>query len=308
MMEFQILLYYKYVTIEDPEAFKEEHLALCKEIGLKGRILVAHEGINGTVSGTVEQTEAYMQIMKSDPRFADTVFKIEGSNEHAFKKMKVRVRPELVHLSLEDDVNPNELTGKHLSPKEWLEAMESEDVVILDARNTYEYDLGHFKNAIRPDVETFRELPQWVRENFSQFKDKKVLTYCTGGIRCEKFSGFLVKEGFKDVSQLEGGIISYGYDEEAKGKLWDGKCYVFDERISVPVNRTGEEVVVGKCYHCGNPEERYVKCGNPECNAHLLMCEECEHEHKRSCSTECREHPWNRYIKECEAESESSPL
>ncbi|MGC4376341.1 rhodanese-related sulfurtransferase [Fictibacillus sp. Mic-4] len=297
-MNFRVLLYYKYVPIDDPQSFAEEHLNYCKELGLKGRILVASEGLNGTVSGTVEQTDHYMADLRKDPRFSDIVFKIEEADQHAFKKMKVKVKKEIVNLSLEEDINPNELTGKHLSPKEFYEAMQQEDVVILDARNTYEYDLGHFRGAIRPDIETFRDLPKWVRENFEQFKDKKVLTYCTGGIRCEKFSGFLIKEGFKDVSQLEGGIITYGYDPEVKGALWDGKCYVFDERISVPVNRTGEERIVGKCYHCGRPEERYVKCGNPECNKHLLMCEECEREHKRSCSKECAEHKWNRYVKE----------
>ena len=297
-MKYQVLLYYKYVPIEDPEAFRAEHMALCTEIGLMGRIHIAHEGINGTVSGTPEQTEQYMQAMRKDPRFFDIVFKIEESQGHAFRKMKVKVKPEIVHLSLEDDVNPHQVTGKHLKPKEFYEAMQDDDVVILDARNTYEYDLGHFRNAIRPDIETFRELPDWIRKNFSQYKDKKILTYCTGGIRCEKFSGFLVEEGFKDVSQLEGGIISYGYDEEVQGRLWDGKMYVFDDRISVPVNHTDEAKVVGKCYYCEEPEERIVKCGNPECNKHLIMCADCEHEHLRSCSTECKEHDWNRYVKE----------
>ncbi len=297
-MNYRVLLYYKYVQIEDPESFMVEHKAMCDEIGLMGRILVAHEGINGTVSGTVEQTNQYIEAMRKDQRFSDMIFKIEESEGHAFRKMKVKVKPEIVHLSLEDDVNPNQTTGKHLSPKEFYEALQDEDVVILDARNTYEYDLGHFRNAIRPDIETFRELPDWIRKNFSQYKDKKVLTYCTGGIRCEKFSGFLVNEGFKDVSQLEGGIISYGYDPEVKGRLWDGKMYVFDDRISVPVNRTEEATVVGKCYYCDHAEERVVKCGNPECNKHIIMCEECEHEHYRSCSTECKEHDWNRYVKE----------
>lgn len=297
-VDYQVLLYYKYIEIEDPLAFRDEHFNVCTDIGLKGRILVAAEGINGTVSGTIEQTEAYMNHMQNDARFSDMVFKIEPSEGHAFKRLKIKVKPEIVNLNLEDDLNPNEITGKHLSPKEFYETLQRDDVIVLDARNTYEYDLGHFKGAIRPDIETFRELPQWVKENLSEHKDKKILTYCTGGIRCEKFSGFLVKEGFQDVSQLEGGIITYGYDPEVKGALWDGKCYVFDERISVPVNRTGEETVVGKCYHCDKPEERYVKCGNPECNKHLLLCEECEHEHHRACSKECKEHPHNRYVKE----------
>lgn len=295
---YEVLLFYKYVEIEDPAAFKEEHLGFCKECGIVGRIIVAKEGINGTVSGTPEQMEAYRMHLQSDERFKDIVFKVEKNEEQAFKKIKIKIKPEIVNLNLDEDVNPNEITGKHLSPKEWLEAMQKDDVVILDARNTYEYDLGHFKNAIRPEIETFRELPEWIRNNFAQYKDKKVLTYCTGGIRCEKFSGFLVKEGFKDVSQLDGGIISYGYDPEVNGKLWDGKCYVFDERISVPVNRTGEEVVVGKCFHCSLPEERYVKCGNPECNKHLLMCTDCETKQKRACSKKCSEHPRNRYVLE----------
>lgn len=297
-MDYQVLLYYKYVEIENPQAFRDEHFELCSNLDLRGRILVATEGMNGTVSGTVEQTEKYIEFMRNDSRFSDMIFKIEKSEGHAFKKLKVKVKPEIVNLSLEEDLDPNKVTGKHLSPKEFLESMQQEDVIILDARNTYEYDLGHFRGAIRPDIETFRELPKWVEENLSEHKDKKILTYCTGGIRCEKFSGFLVKEGFQDVSQLDGGIITYGYDPEAKGALWDGKCYVFDERIAVPVNRTGEETVVGKCYHCEKPEERYVKCGNPECNKHLLLCEECEHEHYRSCSQECKDHPHNRYVKE----------
>ncbi|MFC7370565.1 rhodanese-related sulfurtransferase [Fictibacillus iocasae] len=295
---YEVLLFYKYVKIDDPSAFKEEHVQACKELGIVGRIIVAEEGLNGTVSGAPEQTNAYMALLQSDERFSDMIFKVESSAVQAFKKIKIKVKPEIVNFNLADDVNPNETTGTHLSPKEWLEAMQQEDVVILDARNTYEYDLGHFKNAIRPDIETFRELPDWIRNNFSQYKEKKVLTYCTGGIRCEKFSGFLVKEGFKDVSQLDGGIITYGYDPEVKGKLWDGKCYVFDERISVPVNRTGEAVIVGTCCHCGDPEERYVKCGNPECNKHLLMCENCEQKEKRSCSKGCAEHPRNRYVME----------
>lgn len=297
-LDYQVLLYYKYIEIDDPQAFRDQHFEFCSSLGLRGRILIATEGINGTVSGTVEQTEKYMEFMRSDARFADMVFKMEKSEGHAFKKLKIKVKPEIVNLSLDEDLNPNEITGKHLPPKEFLETLQQDDVIILDARNTYEYDLGHFRGAIRPDIETFRELPKWVEENLSEHKDKKILTYCTGGIRCEKFSGFLVNEGFKDVSQLEGGIITYGYDPEVKGALWDGKCYVFDERISVPVNRTGEETVVGKCHHCGKPEERYVKCGNPECNKHLLLCEDCEHEHYRSCSQECKDHPHNRYVKE----------
>lgn len=294
---YRVLLYYMYVPIEDPEEFAREHKAFCNELGLKGRILVANEGINGTVSGPVEQTDRYMEAMKQDPRFAEMVFKIDEADGHAFPKMKVRARPELVTLRLEDDVNPNEITGKYLEPKEFYKRLQDEDTIVLDARNDYEYDLGHFRGAIRPDIENFRDLPNWVRENKELLGDKKIITYCTGGIRCEKFSGWLVKEGFEDVAQLHGGIVTYGKDPEVQGQLWDGQLYVFDDRIGVPVNQK-EHVIVGKDYFTGEPCERYVNCANPACNKKILCSEENEHKYMRSCSDECRTHPRNRYIAE----------
>lgn len=296
---YRVLLYYKYVTIENPEEFTMEHLAFCKEIGLLGRILVSNEGINGTVSGTVEQTDKYIEALRNDPRFADTIFKIDEADGHAFKKMHVRYKKELVNLSLEEDINPLELTGKHLKPTEFFEQMQSPDTVIIDARNDYEFDLGHFRGAIKPDIETFRELPEWIKENRDMLEGKKILTYCTGGVRCEKFSGWLMREGFEDVSQLDGGIVTYGKDPEVQGELWDGQCYVFDQRISVPVNRV-EHVIVGKDIFSGEPCERYVNCANPECNRKMLCSEENEEKYMRSCSHECRTHPRNLYVKKHE--------
>jgi len=294
---YRVLLYYNYVQIEDPEGYAAAHLTFCRELGLKGRILVAQEGINGTVSGTVEQTDAYMEAMHNDPRFKDMVFKIDEHDGHAFKKMHVRPREELVTLRLKEDINPLETTGNYLSPKEFYEAMQEEDTVVIDARNDYEYDLGHFRGAVRPEIETFRELPDWIRENKDQFEGKKILTYCTGGIRCEKFSGWMLEEGFEDVSQLHGGIVSYGKDPEVQGELWDGRCYVFDERISVPINQK-EHVIVGTDYFDGKPCERYVNCANPECNKQILCSEENEHKYMRGCTHECRVSPRNMYVKE----------
>ncbi|UJL46992.1 rhodanese-related sulfurtransferase [Virgibacillus sp. NKC19-16] len=294
---YQVLLYYKYVSMEDPESYAEEHLQLCNDLELKGRILVASEGINGTVSGTIEQTEKYMEAMHNDPRFADMTFKIDPHDGHAFKKMHVRPRSELVSLRLEEDINPLQTTGAHLSPQEFYEAMQDKDTVVLDARNDYEYDLGHFRGAIRPDIEAFRELPEWVQENKHLIEGKRILTYCTGGIRCEKFSGWLVKEGFEDVAQLHGGIVTYGKDPEVQGELWDGRCYVFDERISVPINQK-EHVVVGADYFDGQPCERYVNCANPDCNKQIICSEENEHKYIRGCTHECRVSPRNMYVKE----------
>lgn len=298
MKDYRVLLYYKYVAIENSETFRDEHLKMCKEIGLKGRILVSNEGLNGTVSGTVKQTQKYMDIMHADERFEDMMFKIDEVDGHAFKKMHVRYRPEIVSLKLgEEDLNPNEVTGKYLEPKEFREAILDEDTVVIDARNDYEYDLGHFRGAVRPEIRNFRELPEWIRENKEKFMDKKIVTYCTGGIRCEKFSGWLLKEGFEDVGQLHGGIHTYGSDPEVQGELWDGKMYVFDERISVPINRK-EHIVVGRDWFDNEPCERYVNCGNPFCNRQILCSEENEYRYLRGCSHECRISPENRYVKE----------
>ncbi|HLS60867.1 MAG TPA: rhodanese-related sulfurtransferase [Virgibacillus sp.] len=302
--QYQVLLYYKYVHIEDPETYVAEHLHFCKSLELKGRILVAQEGINGTVSGTIEQTERYMEAMHSDPRFADMIFKIDPSNEHTFKKMHVRHRNELVTLRLEDDVNPLQTTGTYLKPKEFYEAMQDDDTIILDARNDYEYDVGHFRGAIRPDIKTFRDLPDWVKSNKQLLEGKRVLTYCTGGIRCEKFSGWLLKEGLEDVAQLEGGIVSYGKDPEVQGEMWDGQCYVFDERLTTPINRKEEHTIVGVDYFDGQPCERYVNCAEPDCNKQILCSEENEYKYMRSCTHECRVSPRNMYVKEHDLSAE----
>ena len=294
-MDYRVLLYYYYTDIADPEGLSKEHLRICKDMNLKGRILIANEGINGTVSGTVEDTDKYKNYMEKHPFFKGIVFKVDEAEDHAFKKMHVRPRPELVNLSLEDDVNPREITGEYLSPAEFYEEMQREDTVVLDVRNTYEYDVGHFRGAIRPEVETFRDTPDWVRENRELFEGKKVLTYCTGGIRCEKFSGWLKREGFEDVGQLHGGVASYAKDPETKGQLWDGMMYVFDERLTVPINQV-EHTVVGRDHYDDTPCERYINCANPECNAQIIASEENQAYHLGGCSLECAEHARNRYI------------
>jgi len=284
---YRVLLYYKYVRIDNPESYAEGHLDFCNILGLRGRILISHEGINGTCSGTFEETQKYIDELKSDSRFRDMEFKIDETQGHVFKKMHVRVKKELVTLRLDKDIDPNELSGKHLSAKEWHEMMQKDDVIILDGRTDYEYDLGHFRNAIRPPLKSFREFPGWVRNEFIKNKDKKILTYCTGGVRCEKLSGFLLNEGFKEVYQLHGGIINYSKDVDIKGKMFEGKCYVFDERISIPVNSAEEYTPAGKCHHCGRPSDRYVNCANLDCHKQHFECEECEEKWARSCSEKC---------------------
>jgi len=290
VVSYQVLLYYKYTRLDDPQIYRDEHFALCEGLGLLGRIIVAEEGINGTVSGTAEATDAYMKALLADPCTAGIEFKIDPADGHTFPKLSIKVRDEIVSLDLgEDDVDPNEITGKRLAPAEFKQALEDDDVIVLDGRNDYESALGRFKGAICPPVKNFRDFPEWIRENFGDAKDKRVLTYCTGGIRCEKLSGFLLKEGFTDVSQLEGGIVTYGKDEQVQGEGFEGQCYVFDQRIGVPVSASKEEAVVSNCLRCGEASARYVNCGHPPCNDQVFLCEICEQQHGKFCGDECRE-------------------
>ena len=305
---FRVLLYYKYTPVKNPEQMRDDHLEFCKSMGLKGRIIISYEGINGTVSGPVEQTEKYKNYLHSIEGFEDLWFKEDEAENYAHPRMSVKFRKEIVSLHLENDFSPNETTGKYLSPSEFKEAILDENTIVLDTRNDYEYDLGHFRGAIRPDIQNFRELPQWIKEHEEIFKDKKVAMYCTGGVRCEKFSGWMLREGISnDVAQLHGGIDTYGKDSEVQGELWEGSMYVFDSRISVPINHVNP-TIAGKDYFDGTPCDRYRNCANPDCNRQTLMSEENEHKYLRSCSPECRRDKRNRYVKQnnlSEAEWES---
>ena len=287
---FQILLYYLYTPLADPAGYLEEHRELCTSLGLRGRILIAREGINGTVSGPEEATAAYRRALEEDSRMAGIVFKCDPADGHAFPRLSIKLRDEVVTLGLgADDFSPRETTGAYLSPDEWRAMMGREDVVLLDARNDYEWEAGHFAGAILPPVRNFRELPDWVRRHREEFAGKKILTYCTGGIRCEKFSGFLRREGFPEVYQLEGGIVSYGKDPEVQGEGFEGKCYVFDERVAVEVNHTAGATVVSRCRHCDARTDRYVNCGWSRCNAQHFSCEACAADGERFCNPICRE-------------------
>lgn len=291
---YQILLYYCYAKIENAPAYAAEHLTFCKQLGIHGRIIVADEGLNGTVSGTPEQCRQYMEYVHADPRFAHTDFKVDDSDEHAFYKIHVRYKPEIVHLGLGRqkgwDVDPTKKTGKHINGEEFLNLKEQEDVVVLDVRSKYEHGVGRFKDAVTLDIQNFREFPEKINE-LEYLKDKKVITYCTGGIKCEKASALLLEAGFKDVYQLHGGIIKYS--KETGGKDFEGVCYVFDGRITVPVNSVNPKTI-STCHICHTPSTRMVNCANPECNVHVPMCEKCGEEMEGACSTECKTHPRKR--------------
>ena len=262
MAKYNTLLYYCYSAIADAEQFAADHLKFCKSLGLVGRIIVADEGLNGTVSGASESCKTYMDTLHADERFAGIDFKVDEVDEPSFIKMHVRYKSEIVHSGLRDPgiINPQEKTGKHLEPKDFLAMKDRDDVVVLDVRSNYEHSLGKFKNAVTLDIENFRDFPAMINE-LAQYKDKKILTYCTGGIKCEKASALLLHEGFTDVYQLHGGIIKYG--KEAGGKDFEGKCNVFDNRLSLDVNSVNP-VIVSACFHCGKHTDKMINCANPE--------------------------------------------
>jgi len=289
MGNYLILLYYCYTQIENVEKFREEHHLYCIQHNIRGRVIISPEGINGTVSGRRSDCEKYMADLKADQRFAKTDFKIESYNKHAFEKIHVRIKDEIVNSGLKD-INPNERTGIHLEPSEFKKIKDNEDIVILDVRSNYEHNIGKFKNAITLDMENFREFPEKINE-IGHLKEKKIITYCTGGIKCEKASAYLLEKGFKNVYQLHGGIIKYGIEEG--GKDFEGKCYVFDNRIAVDINKINPEVI-SVCYVCGTKCDRMVNCANPECNNHIPLCESCARELDGACSETCRKHPRKR--------------
>lgn len=274
---YTILLYYKYVRIDDPKAFRDAHFALCQKLGLKGRIIIAHEGVNGTFEGTNESCDEYMATMKADPRFADIHWKksvgtIDGT---AFPRLSVKVRKEIVslHLGDEADIDPNQITGTHLKPEElrkWYE--EGKEFAIVDMRNDYELRVGKFEGTVFPDLNNFRDLKENLKK-IESLKDKTVLTVCTGGVRCEKASGLLVREGFKDVYQLDGGMVTYM--EKYPGQDFKGALYVFDKRITMHFEDPDKHEIIGHCSKCGVPSEHYVNCANLMCHDHFICCENC---------------------------------
>ncbi|MBL8041083.1 MAG: rhodanese-related sulfurtransferase [Chthonomonas sp.] len=290
--EYRVLLYYYFVRIDDHDSFAREHLELCRTLNLLGRIIVAPEGINGTVSGKAADCEAYMRALHEDPRFAAMPFKIDEADDHVFQKIFVRARPEIIALGEQVSM---EKRGGYLSPAEFLHAIQDEDVILLDGRNNYETDIGRFKGAICPNLDNFRDFPAWILENLGPHRKKRIVTYCTGGIRCEKLTAWMVKEGFEDVWQLDGGIVTYGYDPAVRGEAFEGQCYVFDDRVGVPINRANDAAIITKCLHCGCLCEVYINCPNVECNALHASCPSCQEKMAGCCSEECRQAPCLRY-------------
>lgn len=288
----EILLYYKYTSVQDPQELKKQQEELCKKLNLKGRIIVANEGINGTVEGLKENTTKYIEEMIKNPLFTDIHFKKSVGDGNAFPRISVKVRSEIVSAHLgEDDFSPTQITGKYISAEELHEWIENKkQFFIIDMRNDYEHKVGYFENSILPPLANFRDLPKILPE-LEHLKDKTIVTVCTGGVRCEKASGFLVKHGFTDVYQLYGGIVTYM--EKYPNEDFKGKLYVFDNRVVMGFSTDDpKHEIVGKCDKCGEKSDNYLDCDYKHCKGHrhFICCKNClEKDGKAYCSEECKQ-------------------
>jgi UPF0176 protein len=286
--EYKVLLYYKYVEIEDPEKIRIMQRALCEHFDLKGRILISQEGINGTVAGLTAAVDEYIRETEKLPEFKEMEWKVSWADEQVFPKLKVVVRDEIVTLGEKKQGKDVSLENKahYIEPEELLELYEkNEDFVILDARNLYEAEIGKFKNALVPPIDNFREFPEFAK-TLEKYKDKNVVTYCTGGIRCEKASAYLREKGFEKVRQLHGGIHEYG--QKAGGKYFEGEMFVFDKRLHMPVNTTNP-TIISECKYCQKKVARYIDCVIESCPELFICCEECQQQYHSTCSDECRQ-------------------
>jgi len=287
----KILLYYKFQPVADPEAVRLWQRALCEKLDLKGRILISQHGINGTVGGDIEDLKAYVKETKQ--YFTKTTFKwSEGGRDH-FPKLQVKVRPEIVAFGAGDELKVDATGvvggGKHLKPTEVNELVNryGDDVVFFDGRNAYEAAVGRFKGAVVPNTTTSKDfIAELESGRYDHLKDKKVVTYCTGGIRCEILTPLMKNRGFKEVYQMDGGIVKYG-EQFGDDGLWEGSLYVFDDRMSMKFSDHG--VDIGTCIHCGAKTSNYENCARKTCNKLVLICKDClQDEAKRYHSADCR--------------------
>ena len=280
-MAQQIILYYKFTPVEDPESVRKWQTIICAERGLNGRIIISKDGINGTLGGDTEALDDYIQRMEETDfaDFSSIEYKWSDGGYDDFPKLSVKHRKELVTLDPEEEFDVFD-QGTPLRPKDWHEFMEKHpDVTVLDARNNYESAVGKFKNAITPDIDSFKDIkPELEKLD----KDKTLITYCTGDIRCEYLSAYMKHKGFKDVYHLDGGIVKYGQAFKDDG-YWDGSCYVFDKRNTVQFSENAEDI--GSCVFCQNKTSHYRNCANSFCNERQLVCQNCTE--RETCSQVC---------------------
>ncbi len=241
---------YKFADLPDFVELREKLLELSKNADIRGSLLLAKEGINGTVAGSREAIDALKNFLMNDGRFVGIEYKESFADKNPFPRLKVKLKKEIVTLG-RPEANPNEAVGTYVSPKEWNELIKDEGVKVIDVRNRYEVALGTFRNAIDPMTDSFREFPDFVTKNLDQNKDQKIAMMCTGGIRCEKASSYLKKVGFKEVYHLKGGILKYLEEVPKEESLWQGECFVFDNRVTVDHDMKPGHYVL--CHGCRHP-------------------------------------------------------
>lgn len=279
-MTSKIILYYKFTPIADTEAMRLWQKTLCDSLDLKGRILISKHGINGTVGGDIENVKAYVKATKSYSGFKGTQFKWSDGERDHFPRMSVKVRDEIVSFGAGDELQVDEHGvvggGVHLKPEQVNKLVEEhgDDVVFFDGRNAYEAKVGRFKNAVVPDTRTSKDfITELDSGKYDDIKNKKVVTYCTGGIRCEILSSLMKNRGFNDVYQIDGGIVKYGEKYGDDGH-WEGSLYIFDDRMGMEFS--DHAAVIGECIHCAGPTSNYENCALASCNDLVLICETCK--------------------------------
>ena len=278
--------FYRYVRIEAPEKLRDQLFRQWSELGVLGRVYLAREGINAQISVPEPNWQIFEEKLNAVSEFSSVPFKMAVEEGLSFWKLKIKVRTQIVADGLRDDDYDVTDVGRHLTPQEFQTALEKEDAIIVDMRNHYESRIGKFERAITPDADTFREELPMVREVLKGKEDKKILLYCTGGIRCEKASAFLRHHGFEDVNQLYGGIIHYVHEMRQK-KLpsrFIGKNFVFDERLGERIT----DDVLSSCDQCGQPCDAYTNCANMICNRLFIQCEVCRKKNAHCCSSACK--------------------
>ncbi|MBV0933694.1 oxygen-dependent tRNA uridine(34) hydroxylase TrhO [Marinobacterium weihaiense] len=241
---------YKFVTLENFEQLRQPLHDLMVEQGVRGTLLLASEGINGTIAGSREGIDAVLAWLKSDPRLAELDYKESFDESNPFYRTKVKLKKEIVTLGVEG-IDPKRVVGTYVKPQDWNALISDTDVILIDTRNDYEVQIGTFKHAVNPQTDTFREFPQYVQENLDPQKHKKVAMFCTGGIRCEKSTAYLKEQGFDEVYHLEGGILKYLEEVPQEQTMWEGECFVFDNRVSV--NHSLEKGEYDQCHACRMP-------------------------------------------------------
>ena len=251
---FLTIAFYEFVRLENIEQLQAFTLKFCQKNKIKGTVLLASEGINGAISGQKNNIYKFLKFIKTDPFFKEIFknleYKESWATKNPFYRMKVRLKKEIVALGVEG-ISPVNKVGKYVNPEDWNALIEDPNTIIIDTRNNYEVDIGTFKNSINPQTETFREFPSYIEKNLKDKKKKKVAMFCTGGIRCEKATSLMLEKGFKDVFHLKGGILKYLEHIPKEKSLWQGECFVFDQRVAVTHGL--DEGQFDQCYACRHP-------------------------------------------------------